>query len=197
MTAGKAKDARRGRPRSEAIDAAILDATVDELIDHGYSGLSMEGVAERAGVAKTTVYRRYPDIDGLAAAALRGMKGGPPTMPEAGVRDQLVWLLDSMRRSWSEPRFAAVMRRVAADGTSRPQAYAEHRDRLVGPHIARFHEVLERGVSEGLIRADVDLEWVRTMIVAPVTATAMTLRPPVTAEQVETTIDTVLRGTAP
>ena len=197
MTAASVTEPRRGRPRSEAIDAAILDATVDELIDHGYSGLSMEGVADRAGVAKTTVYRRYPDIDELTLAALRGMKGDAPPVPAGGVREQLVWLLDSMRRSWGEPRFAAVMRRVAADGTSRPEAYAEHRDRLVGPHIARFHEVLRRGVDEGLIRPDVDLEWVRTMIVAPVTATTMTLRPPMTADQVETTVDTVLRGVAP
>ncbi|WP_375482215.1 TetR/AcrR family transcriptional regulator [uncultured Jatrophihabitans sp.] len=192
-----ATETRRGRPRSEAIDAAILDATVDELVDHGRNGLSMERVADRAGVAKTTVYRRYPDADEMIVAALRGMKGGPPTMPDAGVRDQLVALLDSMRQTWSEPRFAAVMRRVAADGTTAPEAYAEHRERLVGPHIARFREVLEQGVVQGLIRGDVDLEWVRTMIVAPVTATTMTLRPAMTAAQVETTVDTVLRGVAP
>ena len=58
--------ARRGRPRDPAVDAAILDAAIEEIVERGMGGLSMESVALRAGVAKTTVYRRWAGTGDLA-----------------------------------------------------------------------------------------------------------------------------------
>ena len=107
---------RRGRPRDEAIDAAILDATVQEIIDVGFFAVSMERVATRAGVAKTTVYRRWPDAVELGVEALRRLKGPVGEPPDAGARDQIVWLAERMRRVWANPTFAAAMRRVVAEG---------------------------------------------------------------------------------
>ena len=52
-----------GRPRSESIDTAIMAATIDELIERGFLAASMESIAQRAGVAKTTLYRRWPNTD--------------------------------------------------------------------------------------------------------------------------------------
>ena len=60
---------RPGRPRSAAADTAILDATIDLFAECGFEGVTMEAVAERAGVAKSTVYRRYPSkLDMIMAA---------------------------------------------------------------------------------------------------------------------------------
>ncbi|MGE3811074.1 MAG: TetR/AcrR family transcriptional regulator [Candidatus Nanopelagicales bacterium] len=60
----------RGRPRSSTADAAILDATRDLLAESGWGALSVEAVAARAGVAKTTVYRRFSSRYDLAMAVL-------------------------------------------------------------------------------------------------------------------------------
>ncbi|AJE82247.1 MULTISPECIES: TetR/AcrR family transcriptional regulator [Streptomyces] len=57
--------ARTGRPRSTAADAAILEATRDALVEQGWSKLSMGDIATRAGVAKTTLYRRWPSKNEL------------------------------------------------------------------------------------------------------------------------------------
>lgn len=54
------KAARPGRPRDPRADAAILQAARDLMAEGGLSNLTVEGTAQRAGVAKTTVYRRYP-----------------------------------------------------------------------------------------------------------------------------------------
>jgi AcrR family transcriptional regulator len=188
----------RGRPRDASIDAAILDATVEELIERGFIGLSMEAVAARAGVAKTTLYRRWPGTQELALEAMRSLVVKPAGEPPAGsARDGLLFLLDRMRGTWADPRFAALMRRVAADGTSQPEVYRSCRDRLIRPQIAAMNRELGRAVDEGLIRADADLDWVRQLITSPILAAAMTHRERVTRAQVEYTLDTVLRGVAP
>jgi AcrR family transcriptional regulator len=186
-----------GRPRSESIDAAIMQATIDELIDRGFLAASMESIAARAGVAKTTLYRRWPNTTDLAIAAMRSFEADIVDVPPGSVRDNLVWLIKTMAGKWGDPRYAAMMRRVAADGTVQPQLYRDARDRLIGPHIERMNAVLSRGITEGMIRADVNVEWLRQLLVSPIMAAALTLRERVPNTEIERTVDTILRGVAP
>ena len=65
------------------------------------------------------------------------------------MRDQLLCLLDAMRRKWANPRYAAVMRRVAADGTASPEPYRSTRDRLIGPHLRMTNTVIQRAIDDG------------------------------------------------
>ncbi len=189
---------RRGRPRDETVDAAILDATVDLLAESGYVGLSIEAVAARAGVAKTTVYRRWPGKDELVFDAINELKG-PVVEPRSGgsVREDLRYLLLKMREHWVDSRHGRVMRRLAADGSERPELYRAFRDRLVQPRQAVLRAVLQRGVDEELIRADADLQWVIDALCAPVIVAVMTHRDRVTAAQVEFILDTMLAGLRP
>ena len=60
----------RGRPRREGADDEILDVTREMLREGGYAALTVDAVAEHAGVAKTTLYRRWPSKSALVAAAL-------------------------------------------------------------------------------------------------------------------------------
>ncbi|MFC8340107.1 TetR/AcrR family transcriptional regulator [Streptomyces rubiginosohelvolus] len=64
------KATRTGRPRSTAADAAILEATRASLVDLGWSKLTMSDVATRAGVAKTTLYRRWAGKNELVVDAV-------------------------------------------------------------------------------------------------------------------------------
>lgn len=189
--------ARRGRPRDEAIDAAILDATIEELIAHGFSALSMEAVASRAGVAKTTLYRRWSSTKELAIAAMCTFQQRVAPPPEGSVRDQLVHLVDGMRRTWNDPRYAAIMRRITGDAVTNPEAYKQGRDRIIAPHLRMLDATLRRGVDEGVIRSDVDLVWVRQLLTSPIAAATLTLRGHMTKAQIEMTVDTVLRGLRP
>jgi AcrR family transcriptional regulator len=190
---------RPGRPRDESINVAILDATVDEMIDKGMDGMSMEGIAARAGVAKTTVYRRWSAIDELCIAAICRLDSAVEAVEPSGetVRDELLAHLERMRRKWTNDRYGAVMRRAAADAAANPELYASARARIVGPHIAAMNRTLQRAVDEGVIRSDVDLDWVRQLLVAPVLAATMTLKTRVSRAQLEFTLDTVLGGLAP
>jgi AcrR family transcriptional regulator len=194
---GAASARRPGRPRSELIDAAIREATIDELIERGFPALSMEAIAARAGVAKTTLYRRWPGTQDLALDAMRSFDVAADVAPEGSARDALLYLLEHMRRTWFNPRYGALMRRVAADGTQQPEVYRQCRDRLIAPRVRAMDAVLHRAVDEGLIAPDVDLNWVRHALVAPIMAAALTHKERVTRAHVEFTLDTMLRGLAP
>src|SRR5439155_3363439 len=73
-----------GRPRSAEADEAILEAAVELFAEVGLEGLTVEGVAARAGVGKATIYRRYPGKADLVVAAARRFTEGPIDPPDTG-----------------------------------------------------------------------------------------------------------------
>src|SRR5437764_7831052 len=75
---------RGGRPRSEEADRAIVQATVDALVTEGYAGLSIEGVAARAGVGKATIYRRYASKAELLVEAVSERACIDDVLPDTG-----------------------------------------------------------------------------------------------------------------
>src|SRR3954469_12843296 len=74
--------ARRGRRPSPALDDQILDAALATLAEAGYSGLTLNGLAARAGVAKTTILRRWPSKAAVAAAAVERLALQTVEVPE-------------------------------------------------------------------------------------------------------------------
>src|ERR1017187_7822073 len=83
--------ARRGRPRSEEADRAILRAATELLAERGLHGLSIEEVASRAGVAKTTIYRRWHSRGTLALDAFLAEFKALQPLPDTGIlRDDLL-----------------------------------------------------------------------------------------------------------
>ena len=89
---------RRGRPRDASKDEAILHAAGDLFMERGYEGVSLDAVAQRAGVSKATIYARYVDKDALFAAVLRHeceRAVSPDSFypaPDQPVRDTLILL---------------------------------------------------------------------------------------------------------
>ncbi|HEX6756155.1 MAG TPA: TetR/AcrR family transcriptional regulator [Mycobacteriales bacterium] len=188
-----------GRPRSAEAEKAILDATVEMLVARGLSGLSVEAVAARAGVAKTTIYRRWPDKKELVLAAVTAAKGPPPEPPGRSVRGDLLHLLRGVGRDrdGSPDNWSALMSRLSIESEAYPDLVLEAWRRAVGPRRAVFARVLARGVEEGLIRPDADPDLVADMLIAPVVGKIRPARPPLTEAQVATVVDTILRGLTP
>jgi AcrR family transcriptional regulator len=81
----------RGRPRDAGRDTAIIDATMYVLTELGYEQMSVEAVAARAEVAKTTIYRRYPSKAALVMAAVeRRAAAIPPAVKSGDLRERLL-----------------------------------------------------------------------------------------------------------
>jgi AcrR family transcriptional regulator len=97
---------RRGRPRDTAVDRRVLDAAQHLLLVHGYTGLSVDDVADRAGVAKTTLYRRWPTKDHLAVAVAARILGDVPIPQTGDLHRDLVDFLAALAESLNRVRAA-------------------------------------------------------------------------------------------
>jgi AcrR family transcriptional regulator len=167
------------------------------LAEHSVAGLSMEAIAARAGVAKTTVYRRWPGKEELLLDALVGLKGPVLQPPGGSVRDDLVWLLTQIRARWEQEQSAPLMRRLVAEVDRHPELANEYWRRAVAPRREVLHTVLRRGVATGLIRADADIELLGELLVAPVLLRVVIKPAPLSDAQTAELVDIVLAGARP
>lgn len=98
----------RGRPRREGADEELLAAALDVLRERGYRDFTVDAVAERTGIAKTTIYRRWPAKGALAAAAIAPLVA----LPEA---DTVAALVEAMRARLAG-EWGATVGALAGDG---------------------------------------------------------------------------------
>ncbi|WP_171162153.1 TetR/AcrR family transcriptional regulator C-terminal ligand-binding domain-containing protein [Streptomyces sp. I05A-00742] len=190
---------QRGRPRSAAVDTAVIE-TVLRLLEEGVtvSELSMERIAREAGVGKATVYRRWAGKEALMLDVLRSLEESAPELTGASVRDDLVALLDFLRRRGLAKRSSAVMRTVVAQVQAQPRVWKEYHDTVVASRREAFRAVLRRGVATGEIRADADVDLLIDLFVSPMLVRAVLHEwrelPPGLAEGI---VDMVLEGARP
>ena len=156
-----------GRPRSARADRAILAAALDLFGQDGFDAMTIEGVAERAGVGKTTVYRRWASKEDLVSAAV-GTLTAELTLPDTGsVRDDLIGLLQQMVRLLTSEPAGRVLPRMAselASGSPVGRAYVET---VLRPRRELVAIAVRRGVERGELRADVDEELAVDAIMGP------------------------------
>src|SRR6516225_6106093 len=100
--AGQPGRPARARRRGAELEDAILRAAVEELIESGYAGLTMDRVARRAGTNKNTIYRRWPNRAALGIAAYRQLAAAAVPSPDTGeLRGDALELMRRTNRSWS------------------------------------------------------------------------------------------------
>ncbi len=161
----------RGRPRDERVTRAITEAALRQLMDEGYTRLSMESVATEAGVARATVYRRFKDKADLVTAAIAGYAGPVPPASDSGPAADLERFLldfdDRFNRSCIE-----VLGGLLADRED-PTALALHRERVIEPRRAYARALLEQARDSGELDPKADLDLALDMLVGVVIARAV------------------------
>ena len=166
-TSGVEANRLPGRPRSAEADRAILRAAVDLLADEGYGGVTMEGVAARAGVGKATVYRRWPCKSALVVDAITACResGGQP--PDTGsAREDLLVFVRAFMHHLRTSDAGRVMPALVAELSRSPELAEAFREGFVQPRRAKVLEAVRRGVERGEVRAGVDPELVADGVVA-------------------------------
>lgn len=188
---------RIGRPRDPSRDAVLVEATLALLAESGYGRLTMEAVASRAGVGKATLYRRWSTKEQLVVDALASLSEPVEPMPEAGVRDQLVALLEAVRRK-HDSRAGQIFPRLIGEAAEQPELMERYRSQVLEPRRRRFRDVLRGGVEQGLVRPDVDPDHAIDLLIGPLAyRTLIRTTPPPTPDFAARIVDDVLRALAP
>ncbi len=161
---------RPGRPRSEQADHAIIDAALDLFAESGVEGLCIEAVAARAGVGKSTIYRRWPGKEDLLLDALATLKTPLPEPSGTSVGDDLVRLLRVMCDDMSDPRRARAAALLHGEGVKYPRLMARFTETVVEPRREVFRSVLRHGIETGELRGDTDIDAALFMMTGAVQA---------------------------
>jgi AcrR family transcriptional regulator len=189
--------ARPGRPRDPSLDVALRRVTLDLLADAGYAALTMEAVAARAGVGKATLYRRWASKEQLVVDALATLAEPVELDEDAPARDQLVALLDGLRRRASSLA-GRIFPRLIGEAVENPELMERYRVQVLQPRRECFRAVMRQAVQEGLVRPDVDLDHAIDLLIGPVAyRNVLRTDPPVGPDFPARVVDDVLRGLAP
>lgn len=147
-----------GRPRDPAIDQALIQAALGELAAHGFTGMSIDRVAETTGIGKTTIYRRYPDKSALAVAALAALTVGEGAADSGDLVEDLARQLILANGNLEASGSVALLGALLSERDRQPELIQTYRERLFQPRADKIGSLLRDAQARGELRADLDLE---------------------------------------
>jgi AcrR family transcriptional regulator len=161
-----------GRPRSAASHQAILNAAFELVAEQGVQGASIEAIAARAGVGKTTIYRRWSSKEALVADAL-GQLQLQIRLPDTGnLRGDLVALatelLQHFRQEDVHPLFERMLLRVIGEAQTHPEFLQILYDRVYAPRLGLIRRLVERAQARGELRPNFEPVFMASLIAGPI-----------------------------
>lgn len=190
---------RRGRPRDERIDREITAAALVVLAETGFGGFSVAEVTMRSGVAKSTIYRRFPTRDDLIASALERLNDDlPDSVPPGSTREQLISTLDRIRQRGPDSLQSRILTHAVSEGSGDPAMAELVHDRVLVPRRQLLRRIIEAGVGSGELRPDLDADTVIPILIGPMLYLGKWCMSP-RAQQVtvEGVVDILMRGMTP
>jgi AcrR family transcriptional regulator len=191
---------RKPDRRAERSKQAILDATRELLAEEGDVGsLTIEAVAARSGVAKTTIYRRWRDKWELALdAVMIDMLPRFANPIDAGdTRKELITFVDSVTKLWASPPYGPAMQGLISEIATQPELARVYREQVVEPRREQLRPVIERGIARGDLRLGTDLRLVHELLVGPILYRLLLSGPPLDRKLTTSLADAVLDSFSP
>jgi len=143
-----AQQRRPGRPRSEAAEHAIIEATLDLFATEGVEGVCVEAVAAKAGVGKATIYRRWPGKEELLIDALASLKSAYPQPQGDSVREDLIAIVAVMAADAEDPRHFQQYSLWLSEGHKYPRLLSRFKETVVEPRREIIRDVVRRGIAD-------------------------------------------------
>jgi AcrR family transcriptional regulator len=190
-----------GRPRSAQAHKAIIDATLELLAEEGFQGLSIEAVAARAGVGKTTIYRRWSSKDELVMDAISEVQVNLSMVETGNFRNDLVALFKTAYQGMTaNPFLGQLVGKIIGEYQNNPEIFQVFLKQLIIPRFQHFYDLVEQAKAREEIRKDIDpalvmdlvagslyFHWIVTRYVVPAPSTSPD-------EWIEQMIDAVMHG---
>ncbi len=158
MTEADTRASKGGRPRSEQLHQAMLKAALDLVLEVGFRSVSIEGIAARAGVGKTTLYRRWPNKAAVVMDAFVGLLGRASRFPEDESATERLRLQMQITARALRGRVGALVKALLAEAQFDPELAKAFRENWTVPRRKLVYDILEDAVKQGGVRADIDFE---------------------------------------
>ena len=183
--------------RSERSKQAILDATRELLAEEGgVRELTIEAVAARSGVAKTTIYRRWRDKWELAldAAMIDVLPTFDDPVDVGDTRKELITFVNSALRTLGSKPYGPAMQGLVSEVATDPQLGRVYREYVVDPRRRQIKAVIERGIERGDLRPDTDPRLVQELLIGTIYYRLLFSGPPLDRKLGTQLVDAILDG---
>lgn len=187
------------RPRSEEARRRTIEATIEALLELGAEGLTMEEIAERSGVAKSTIYRHFGTRENLLAESVRSCVVEQSTPDSGSLAEDLTDLFTRYDESAETKRLNELIP-LLIDAARRDADMREVLDALLAERQRPMRTVLKLAQARGEIDPDLDLDVAVAVLIGPFTYRRMVQDAEITDEFVTAVVRTgiaALRSTAP
>ena len=178
-------------PRVERSRRVVLAAPVGLIAEAGYGAVTIEAVAARSGVAKSTIYRHWPSRLELINDAFHELKPAVPMPTEGTVRDRLIAFLEHVARNVGTSTWSACLPALIDAAEHDPDARALH-CRLTETGRQSLVDLLEEGVGNGELPAGLDLELLAEALFGPILIRRLMLHEPLDPGRVRQLVDQVV-----
>ena len=182
------------RPLSSQAREKILLSAAEILFDSGVSGFSVDEVARRSGVAKTTIYRHFDSSEQLIVSALDSIIAPFPTPNTGSLRDDLDSYCKITSQTTCNPQLRRMMLELLAAAAENPEL-AKTKRAMFSERMGPVRTIVQLAVSRGEIPADLDPDFAAELAEAPFMSHLMVhaMEPPTDA-QMQRMIDCVVAG---
>jgi AcrR family transcriptional regulator len=178
------------------VERAIVEGVM-KLLEDGVplAELSIERIARTAGVGKATIYRRWSGKEELFVDVVRAAEPADPELPGTSMRDDLVALLEQLRRRGLVSRSSVIMHNVYAQMKSSPKLWCAYHATVIEPRRRLQLDILRRGQRSGELRTDIDVDVLNDLFVGPMLVRSV-MRPDADLSEglSEQIVDAVLEG---
>ena len=187
---------KAGRPRSAESHRAIIKAALELMAEEGFEAMSIEAIAARAGVGKTTIYRRWDSKADLVIDAIGSLQAEIPVINSGNLRNDLLTMFGTAVQQESPSFFENMVFNMIGVLKTNPEIFQAFYSRIIVPRLNQFTAMIEQAKSRGELRPDIDPLIMVDLLAGPLffrmlfTSLISTL-PKDWAEQI---IDAVLNG---
>jgi AcrR family transcriptional regulator len=176
----------------------VLDAARELLAAGNVRDLTLDHVAARSGVAKTTIYRRWSNKHELALTLVIDMVENQAGTPDMGdIRPELTSFVGGVVQVLSSTLMGPVIQALIPEIAAHPELATAFRDRVVRLREAELGRLLQRGVRRGDVRPDHDLELVHELLFGPLYYRLLLSSSPLDAGLAQRVVDAVLPSLRP
>lgn len=188
---------RPGRPRSAAAHVAILGAAIALVREVGYDAVTIEGIAERAGVGKATLYRWWPSRELLVVEAIGQIVRAIPVPDTGRAEADILALMRASMMMYADPATGPLLSGLVAAMARHPAVADAVRTGFVREWRTAVHVVLRRAAARGELRRRLDTSLALDLLAGPLFYRYLMLGVAIDERFIRRVVRSVLRGLAP